>query len=486
LKARRTHGRAIARVAMTSAKAFACAMCGAPATMTCGGCAGFAYCAEACLRSHWASGHAEACARVARDVAATAAVRAAHDVDALAWWRVAVVHVDEGLATACDALGACHGVGAFRRECACFRGVPFGTLPRDADDADDADADETFEGADVCMHRAPRSRSRTHSTVVTGVESLSIPANTWLDVYARLGAPRTSRAAIAFSAAATTARFAEKVLLRAANEREGFSRRDGRSNARTNETHDDGDESSSASSSSSSGSNAFSNAFKPRRPRRLPFVIHLLGAEKELDQASAFARFLSRVWRGDSFRALVARDVEVHMVGPEVPEGWRPVVSLDGDENGERDDAPRVSVFGHKGLYHDAVREAETRRARENDVRAKTTLATAPDLVVCPDAGIAAFASWVPTIDLVLRLGAPALVTDLTAEAARMAADIWRRRAARMFPTRKNNASAGSSADVALNPFRRVMSARGNDTQAPTYGNGFGFEWVPGEGVEPL
>ena len=69
---------------MTSAKAFACAMCGAPATMTCGGCTGFAYCAEACLRSHWASGHAEACARVARDVAATAAVRAAHDVDALA------------------------------------------------------------------------------------------------------------------------------------------------------------------------------------------------------------------------------------------------------------------------------------------------------------------------------------------------------------------------------------------------------------------
>ena len=210
LKARRTHGRAIARVAMTSAKAFACAMCGAPATMTCGGCAGFAYCAEACLRSHWASGHAEACARVARDVAATAAVRAAHDVDALAWWRVAVVHVDEGLATACDALGACHGVGAFRRECACFRGVPFGTLPA----RDDADADETFEGADIRTHRAPRSRSQTRLTVPA-----PIPANTWLDVYARLGAPRTSRAALAFSAAATTARFAEKVLVRAANER---------------------------------------------------------------------------------------------------------------------------------------------------------------------------------------------------------------------------------------------------------------------------
>ena len=110
MKARRTHGRAIARVAMTSAKAFACAMCGAPATMTCGGCAGFAYCAEACLRSHCIR-HAEACARVARGRAEPPLF--AHDVDALAWWRVAVVHVDEGLATACDALGACHGVGAF-------------------------------------------------------------------------------------------------------------------------------------------------------------------------------------------------------------------------------------------------------------------------------------------------------------------------------------------------------------------------------------
>ena len=427
--------------------------------MTCGGCAGFAYCAEACLRSHWTSGHAEACARVERDVAATAAVRAAHDVEALAWWRVAVVHVDEGLATACDALGECHGVGAFRRECGCFRREPFGTLPESAA----AHRDETFEdttNASGGQHRTATG-AETHAPKTTPHDPLDlacVPAKTWSEMYARLGAPPTSRAAMVFSAAATTARFAERILLARARdpprERIRFPARAAR------------DVSDVAS--------------------KQKLVIHLLGAEKELDQASAFARFLSRVWRGDSFRALVARDVEVHMVGPEVPEGWRPVVSLDGDENGERDDAPRVSVFGHKGLYHDAVREAETRRARENDVRAKTTLATAPDLVVCPDAGIAAFASWVPTIDLVLRLGAPALVTDLTAEAARMAADIWRRRAARMFPTRKNNASAGSSADVALNPFRRVLSARGNDTTAPTYANGFGFAWVPGEGVAPL
>ena len=180
-------------------------------------------------------------------------------------------------------------------------------------------------------------------------------------------------------------------------------------------------------------------------------MIHLLGAEKELDQASAFARFLSRVWR-DSFRALVARDVEVHMVGPEVPEGWRPVVSLDGDENvenRERDDAPRVSVFGHKGLYHDAVREAE-RDERANDVRASSCSGAGAN-----DARDGARSGGVsrrrhrgvrrrvPTIDLVLRSGAPALVTDLTAEAARMAADIWSRRAARMSPRmfREKNAA---------------------------------------------
>ena len=114
-------------------------------------------------------------------------------------------------------------------------------------------------------------------------------------------------------------------------------------------------------------------------------------------------------------------------------------------------------------------------------------MATAPDLVVCPDAGIAAFASWVPTVDLVLRMNVPALVTDLTAEAARMAAAVWRRRAAECIEcVASRGAPIETDADVALNPFRRVLSARGNDTTAPTYANGFGFAWVPGEGVAPL
>lgn len=404
---------------MTFDKAFACAMCGAQARMTCGGCAGFAYCAEACLRSHWASGHAEACARVERDVAATAAVRAAHDVDALAWWRVAVVHVDEGLATACDALGECHGVGAFRRECGCFRRVPFGSLPSRAADDDDAALEGLFLGHTRTPLRPKKSTVR--------------PARSWLEMYARLGFARTSRAALVFSAAATTAAFCEKKMaLR--REREGSA--------------------------------------NDKKQTRARLVIHLLGAEKELDQASAFAWFLSRAWRGEAFRGIIARHVEVHMVGPEVPEAWGPVVC----ERDEETNAPRVAVYGHRGLYHDVVDASTSSRG---------TLATAPDVIVCPDAGIAAFASWVPTIDVILRAGAPAAVTDLTAEAARAAAKIWRRRAASFSATRALPAF-GSDADVALNPFRRVMSARGNDTQAPTYANGFGFEWVPGVGVEPL
>ena len=156
------------------------------------------------------------------------------------------------------------------------------------------------------------------------------------------------------------------------------------------------------------------------------------------------------------------------MVGPEVPRGFKPVERRSGDDESN---APRVTVYGHKGLYHDV-------------------LLTAPDVIVCPDAGIAAFTSWEPTIDVILRSGAPAVVTDLTAEAARLAAKIWQTRAAlfSQAPREKKSVSAfGSDAySVALNPFRRVMSARGNDTQAPTYANGFGFQWVPGVGVEPL
>jgi len=416
---------------MTFEKAFACAMCGARARMTCGGCAGFAYCAEACLRSHWASGHAEACARVERDVAATAAVRAAHDVDALAWWRVAVVHVDEGLATACDALGECHGVGAFRRECGCFRRVPFGSLPQNAADDDDA-----LEGLFLNGHT--RTLERRATKTATG-DVGAVPARTWLEMYARLGFAKTSRAALVFSAAATTVAFCEKTLL---------AKRD-------------------------------KYGLKNKRDARL--VIHLIGAEKELDQASYFAWFLSRAWRGEAFRESIARDVEVHMVGPEVPRGFTPVARRSGDDESN---APRVTVYGHNGLYHDVVCTATvTSESRGPFLTAR------PDVIVCPDAGIAAFTSWEPTIDVILRSGAPAVVTDLTAEAARLAAQIWQKRAALFSraPREKKNVSAfGSDADVALNPFRRVMSARGNDTQAPTYANGFGFQWVPGVGVEPL
>ena len=253
-------------------------------------------------------------------------------------------------------------------------------------------------------------------------------------MYARLGFARTSRAALVFSAAATTAAFCKKKMFPF----EGSA--------------DDK---------------------KKKRRQKARLVIHLLGAEKELDQAFAFAWFLSRAWRGEAFRGIIARDVEVHMVGPEVPKTWGPVVC----ERDEETNAPRVAVYGHRGLYHDVVDASLT--------SSRGTLATAPDVIVCPDAGIAAFASWVPTIDVILRAGAPAAVTDLTAEAARAAAKIWLRRAALFSATRALSAF-GSDADVALNPFRRVMSARGNDTQAPTYANGFGFEWVPGVGVEPL
>ena len=146
-------------------------------------------------------GHAEACARVERDVAATAAVRAAHDVDALAWWRVAVVHVDEGLATACDALGECHGVGAFRRECGCFRRVPFGSLPARAEAAAADDDDDALE----VLQKHTRTPLRPKKSTVR-----PFPARSWLEMYARLGFARTSRAALVFSAAATTVAFCEK------------------------------------------------------------------------------------------------------------------------------------------------------------------------------------------------------------------------------------------------------------------------------------
>lgn len=422
-----------------STSSFACAVCGSDAVMSCGSCSGFLYCGKECLGSHWDRlGHDKACARIKGDVDATEVCRVAHDVDKLDWWHAAVVEVDEGRATSCDVLSSCHGKGAFRRECGCFRNQKFGTLQLDETDAGE------FEGFADVEDASRKESGNTPGTSSTDISSFA----TWPEVYASLGLPTSSKAALVLSTAATIAH--------AANELGVYTQTVGGCDAQS---------------------------------ENLPFIVHVLGAEKELDQADALRWFLSRtLLKG------LERDIDVHLFGPEVPEGWRfsgngdSPLAIDSDQEFDPYDLyaepeyiriPRVTVYAHKGLYHDVMDDTSDKKLYP------------PSLVVCTDAGLCVFPSWVRTIKKIIIDGIPAHVTDLTHEAARMASKMWEDIVAEVEEERTNDAHTesskkynqlGHSTGVALNPFRNLISARGNDTTVPTYRNGFGFAWVPAVG----
>lgn len=121
--------------------------------------------------------------------------------------------------------------------------------------------------------------------------------------------------------------------------------------------------------------------------------IHYLGADKELSQLAVFGEL----------HALFPRvQVHVELVGPAIPQSW------DGENvelynyahcsesdcscktSGENlsidanDRTPTVTLRLHKGYYHDRYRDL-----------VKDSF---PHIIIGPNAGIAAFESWLPTI----------------------------------------------------------------------------------------
>ena len=110
--------------------AYECHLCGAAATQSCGACGALFYCGEAHRALHWADGgHGGAeCVRLAADVAAGAELRAALPFP---WAAAATEALEAQRDTACGFLtrAGVHGVGLWRRECACGAAGPFGACP---------------------------------------------------------------------------------------------------------------------------------------------------------------------------------------------------------------------------------------------------------------------------------------------------------------------------------------------------------------------
>ncbi|KAK9090538.1 hypothetical protein Sjap_023715 [Stephania japonica] len=187
--------------------------------------------------------------------------------------------------------------------------------------------------------------------------------------------------------------------------------------------------------------------------------VHYLGPDKELCQLSVFKEL----------HALFP-DLQVHieLIGPAVPQfrndermtltGYAKCLEIDcscksGVENGSSDPCDKssgVSLGFHKGFYHDLCK----------DVLQESF----PHVIVAPNAGIAAYSSWLPTIELIKDMNVPTIITDYCEEAAHLAVSCITTVTSRPL-----------SIPVQLNPFRQPLVMEDTVLYLPCYSNCFIF-----------
>ncbi|URD90632.1 MYND finger [Musa troglodytarum] len=189
-------------------------------------------------------------------------------------------------------------------------------------------------------------------------------------------------------------------------------------------------------------------------------IITSLGPEKELLQLGVFGELLA-----------LFSGVQIHMdlVGPAVPQ-FRDgkTVSLCkylscaeqdcicksscADSSARRLNGKCVTVHIklHKGFYHDICRNI--------------LKDSYPHLIIAPNAGVAAYSSWSPTIELIKEMGIPAIFTDFCEEAANLAADCI-----------STVTSLPLRLPIQINPFRQPMVVEDSALYLPCYSNCFLF-----------
>ncbi|XP_077216968.1 zinc ion binding protein isoform X3 [Tasmannia lanceolata] len=103
-----------------------------------------------------------------------------------------------------------------------------------------------------------------------------------------------------------------------------------------------------------------------------------------------------------------------------------------------------------KGFYHDRYRDI--------------VKDSVPHLIVASNAGIAAYSSWLPTIELIKEIEVPAIFSDYCEEAANLAA--------RCISTVTGHPLG---IPIQLNPFRQPMAVEDSALHIPCYSNCFLF-----------
>ncbi|EXB82663.1 Zinc finger MYND domain-containing protein 15 [Morus notabilis] len=185
--------------------------------------------------------------------------------------------------------------------------------------------------------------------------------------------------------------------------------------------------------------------------------IHYLGPEKELLQLAVFAE-LHVLFPG--------LDVHIELVGPAVPQSrdgecitlckYARCLSMDcvckSSECVSWDvHTSKTSIITlnlRKGFYHDRYRDM-----------AKDSF---PHLIIAPNAGIAAYPSWLPTIELIKEMNIPAIFSDYCEEACNLGASCI-----------TSVTGCPLARPIQLNPFRQPVAVEGSALFLPCYSNCF-------------
>ncbi|XP_041372372.1 zinc finger MYND domain-containing protein 15-like [Gigantopelta aegis] len=173
------------------------------------------------------------------------------------------------------------------------------------------------------------------------------------------------------------------------------------------------------------------SCFKTDYPDRLKtgdtFVIHLVGAEKEVEMLAAFQEFA---------RLLPTMKFQIDMVGNEISKSVKKGRQLE-----------NIKMTCYKGWYH-------------------TQKLDKPDLVVGFNAGIGAYVTWGETLKKLKMDSTPVYLTDycqLSCECAREAME---------------GLGVGSTTEPIINPFRSPLRKVCEENNMPWYSNAFIYRLI--------
>uniref|UniRef100_A0A7N0U1K4 MYND-type domain-containing protein n=1 Tax=Kalanchoe fedtschenkoi TaxID=63787 RepID=A0A7N0U1K4_KALFE len=186
--------------------------------------------------------------------------------------------------------------------------------------------------------------------------------------------------------------------------------------------------------------------------------IHYLGPERELSQLAVF---------GELCTLFPGVQVKIELFGPAISSHrdgavinlYASPICTDRDSShtslincpvggAGKAGSSCVSLHLHRGLYHE-------RFGDKNFV---------PDIIVAPNAGVAAYSSWLATIELIKEQNIFAIFSDYCEEACHLAVSCMSRAA-----------GISLTVPIQLNPFRQPMAVEDSAFPLPCYSNCFLF-----------